>query len=88
VRNMTVDGIDVDIIEGYVSVDALCKALNISAARQKEKCTKKYGTKRMKMPCYFQQGYRIMREQVVISETNVSDFVSSRGLWKNGPHNK
>lgn len=82
---INVEGTDVVVIDGWVSLKALCKALNIQFPRQREKAKEKYNTQLIHMPTNYQGHYYA---QVCVTRKDAEDFIESGGIWKKGPYEK
>ena len=85
VSMLNVDNTKVTVVDEWVSINALCKALKIYYPRQREKAKAKYATIMKRMPKLgYKQGSNISPTSIqrCISMPDALDFISNKGVWK------
>lgn len=83
-----VAGYPIPVVDGWVSVRALCRALNLDASRQREKAAKVFQVRTLKIPRPEASGRVALYKQTCIRLEDAKQFVESQGLWTRGPYQK
>lgn len=83
-----VAGSSVPVVDGWVSVRALCRALNLDDSRQRQKAAKIFQVKTLKVPRLEASGRVAFYNQTCIRLEDAEHFVKAQGLWTRGPYRK
>ena len=83
-----VAGYAVPVVDGWVSIRALCRALNLDASRQREKAAKAFPVKSVKVPRLEASGRVAFYSQTCIRLEDAKTFIEMQGLWTRGPYRK